>query len=48
MPLGLIFNHNILRRKLRRQQCLHALAARKMLFVACQFLVRLTSRAHTR
>ena len=44
----LIFNHDLLRRELRRQQVLHALGARKMLFVVCQFLVRLTSRAHTR
>ena len=45
---GLIFNQDLLRRELRRQQRLHALGARKMLFVVCQFLVRLTSHAHTR
>ena len=48
VQLGLIFNHDHLRRQLRREQLLHALGARKMLFVVCQFLVRLTSRAHTR
>lgn len=47
MLRGLIFDHNLLRRKLRRQLLCHALFARKMRFVVCQFLVRLTLGAHT-
>lgn len=43
----LILKHEVVRRKLRLQQLFHALGARKMRFVFCQFLVRLTSGAHT-
>lgn len=45
---ALIRQHKVNRRELRFQPHLHALSARKLLFVVCQFLVRLTLGAHTR
>ncbi len=43
----LILKHEDVRRKLLFQQLLHALCAGKVRFGFCQFLVRLTSDAHT-
>lgn len=44
----LIFHRKPVRRKVRAEPSPHALGARKMLFLVCQFLVRLTLGAHTR
>jgi hypothetical protein len=43
----LIVDHDLLRRKIGHEPLAHALRARKMRFVVCQFLVRLTVGAHT-